>query len=58
VARDKLVPKPPESDKRTPRTRFTETASKVFSMQKSEVDEREKQWRDRKNAKRDPLKSP
>ena len=44
VAKEKLIPEPPESDKRTPENRFSELATKVFSTPKPEIDKREKQW--------------
>jgi len=51
MAKQRLFPEPAESNKRDPQKRFNETASRVFSTPKSEVDRREKQWRDRKNIK-------
>jgi hypothetical protein len=49
VAKEKLIPKPPDTDKTGPRSRFAELATKVFTVPKSEIDEREKQWQKRKD---------
>jgi hypothetical protein len=51
VAREKLVPEPPDTDKTGPKGRFTEVASKVFSVPKTEIDKREKAWQRNKNIK-------
>jgi len=45
VAREKLIQKQPQDDKRDPRQRFSDFASKVFSTPKSDIDQREKRWR-------------
>ena len=46
MAKQRLFSKQsPDNDKREPRQRFNDLASKVFSVPKSEIDEREKQWR-------------
>jgi hypothetical protein len=45
VAKEKLIPEPPDTDKTGPKGRFTEIASKVFSVPKEEIDKREEQWR-------------
>jgi hypothetical protein len=50
VAKEKLIPKPPDTDSSGPRAKFREMAAKVFSVPKREVDEREKEWRKRKDA--------
>jgi hypothetical protein len=44
MARDKLIPKPPDTDRRDPRKQFSDLASRVFSTPKSEINEREKRW--------------
>jgi len=49
VANKKLIPKPPDTDRRDPHKHFSDVASKVFSIPKSEIDEREKQWRKSKS---------
>jgi hypothetical protein len=51
VAKEKLFPKPPDGDKREPHKRFSDLASRVFSVPKSEIDKREKQWRAHKKRK-------
>ena len=48
VAKEKLFPKVP-ADKREPHDRFSELAAKVVNVPKSEIDEREKRWRKRKD---------
>ena len=44
VAKEKLIPKPPESDSDNGRERFEQLGAKVFSVPKSEIDQREKEW--------------
>jgi hypothetical protein len=44
MAKGKLIPEPPDTDKTGPKGRFAEIASKVFSVPKDEIDEREKRW--------------
>jgi hypothetical protein len=51
VAREKLVPKPPETHRRDPRKAFSDTATKIFSVPKSEIDKREADWKKRHGAK-------
>jgi len=51
VAKEKLIPEPPETENTGPRAKFRETAAKVFSVPKSEIDKREKQWRERSTTK-------
>ena len=48
MANQRLFPEPESNEKREPKKRFHETASKVFSVPKSEIDEREKEWRKQK----------
>jgi hypothetical protein len=43
MANQRLFPEP-EGEKRAPKKRFDEAASKIFSVPKSEIDEREKKW--------------
>jgi hypothetical protein len=45
MAKEKLIPKPPETDRTGPRQRFSELGMKIFSVPKSEIDKREKEWR-------------
>ncbi len=45
MAKQRLFPQPPKDDKRDPRDRFSDVAIKVFSVPKSDIDEREKHWR-------------
>jgi hypothetical protein len=45
MAKEKLIPKPPDDEKTNPRERFSALAGKVFSVPKSEIDKREEQWR-------------
>jgi hypothetical protein len=47
MAKQRLFPE--SNDKRAPQKRFEDTASKVFSVPKSEIDERERRWRARKS---------
>lgn len=52
MAREKLIPEPPDSGSTGPRAKFRELGAKVFSVPKSEIDKREKQWdHNRKRAK-------
>jgi len=51
MANQRLFPEG-EKDKREPKQRFDDTASKVFSVPKSEIDEREKQWQQTKRQKK------
>lgn len=52
VAKEKLIPEPPDADKTGPKGRFVEIASKVFSVPKTEIDKREQDWaKDRERAK-------
>jgi hypothetical protein len=44
MAKPKLIQKPPDETK-PPRERFDELAARVFSVPKSEIDKREKEWR-------------
>lgn len=51
VAKEKLIPDRPESDRRDPHKRFSDFAAKIVTVPKSEIDKREKQWkRKRKNS--------
>jgi hypothetical protein len=43
MPREKLIPKPVDETK-PPRERFNQLASRVFSVPKSEIDKREKEW--------------
>jgi hypothetical protein len=45
VAKDKLIPEPPETAKTGPKGRFVEVASKVFAVTKDEIEKREVEWR-------------
>ena len=44
MAKEKLIPEPPDTDSTGPRAKFREMASKVFSVPKAEIDKREKDW--------------
>ena len=44
MAKEKLIPKPPDTDSTGPRAKFREMAAKVFTVPKSEIDKREKEW--------------
>jgi hypothetical protein len=44
MAKEKLIPEPPDTDKTGPKGRFAEIASKVFSVPKDEIDKREDRW--------------
>lgn len=52
MAKERLFPTAPADDKREPHDKFTEFASKIVTVPKSDVDEREKEWqRTRKSPK-------
>jgi hypothetical protein len=51
MAKDRLFPRAQADDKREPHQRFNELATKVFSVPKSKIDEREERWRQRKKTK-------
>jgi len=45
VAKEKLFPpKAPDEDERKPHDKFSDFASKIVTVPKSEIDERERQW--------------
>ena len=48
MAKQKLIPKVPD-DKREPHQRFSDLASRVVTVPKSEIDKREKRWRTSKD---------
>ena len=50
MAKQRLFPELPEDDARTPETRFSDLGSKVFSVPKSTIDERDKEWQRLKRA--------
>jgi hypothetical protein len=51
VAKEKLIPERPESDRRDPHKRFSDFAQKIVTVPKSEIDEREERWqRERKKS--------
>jgi hypothetical protein len=55
VAKDKLFPKhpvDPGAARRTPRERFNEVATTIFSTPKTTVDEREAKWKAEKKRRR------
>lgn len=54
MAKQRLFPEPPDPDKAGSRQQFDKLASKVFGVPKSEIDEREKQWRKSKHARPKP----
>ena len=45
VAKEKLFPKAPADDRREPHQRFSDFASRIVTVPKSEIDKREKGWR-------------
>ena len=50
MAKQKLIPEPPETETTGPRARFREMGTSVFSVPKSEIDERERDsldWKSR-----------
>jgi hypothetical protein len=49
VAKEKLIPRLPDNDKRDSQQRFADLGAKVFSTPKSEIDKRESRWKSRKN---------
>jgi hypothetical protein len=53
MAKQRLFPKTTPHDEREPQDKFEQLASKVLKVPKSEINEREKQWRKRK-----PMKHP
>ena len=54
VAKEKLIPEPPETDSTGPRAKFREMAARVFSVSKADIDKREEQWRNDKKEKNGP----
>lgn len=50
MAKQRLFPETERTpdDKRQPHERFSDLAAKVVTVPKSEIDEREKQWRSQK----------
>ena len=44
MAKEKLIPEPPETDSTGPRAKFREMGAKVFSVPKAEIDKREDNW--------------
>jgi hypothetical protein len=44
MAKEKLIPKLADDDKRDPQQRFADLGAKVFSTSKAQIDERERQW--------------
>jgi hypothetical protein len=50
MAKEKLFPKVPADDKLEPHDKFADFAAKVVTVPKSEIDEREKEWRASKRA--------
>lgn len=44
MPKEKIIPERPESDRRDPNKRFEDFATKVFTVPKSEIDKREKEW--------------
>lgn len=50
MAKEKLFPKAPDDDKREPHDKFSDFAAKIVAVPKSEIDEREKEWRITKRA--------
>jgi hypothetical protein len=45
MAKEKLFPKTPADDTREPHEKFSDFATKIVTVPKSEIDEREKRWR-------------
>jgi hypothetical protein len=54
MAKQRLFPEPEKQPDETagPRQNFENIATKIFTVTKSQIDEREKQWRERKAPKR------
>ena len=50
MAKQKLIPEPPDTDKTGPKGRFTEIATKVFSVPKEEIDKREAEWQQQRKS--------
>jgi len=48
VAKEKLIPEPPDTDSTGPRAKFREMGERVFSVPKSEIDKREQKWQTQK----------
>jgi hypothetical protein len=49
MAKEKLFPpKAPDNDEREPHTKFSDLASKVVTVPKSEIDQRERKWKERR----------
>ena len=45
MAKEKLIPERPDSDRRDPHKRFSDFAAKIVTVPKSEIDKREQEWR-------------
>ncbi len=45
MAKDKLIPRQAEDDGLEPHERFSDLATKIFTVPKAEIDVREKQWK-------------
>jgi hypothetical protein len=53
MAKEKLFPtKAPDDDQRDPHDKFSDLASKVVTVPKSEIDERDKQWQRNKSSRK------
>jgi hypothetical protein len=53
MAKQRLFPKRQNDDKRSPREQFDSLASRLFTIPKADIDQREKQWQQqRKKPKR------
>jgi len=54
MAKQRLIPKAPEDDTREPHEKFEDFAAKIVTVPKSEIDEREKQWKRHKQRQPSP----
>lgn len=54
MAKQKLIPEPPDTETTGPRSRFREMGTAVFSVPKSEIDKREKEWQKQRETEKRP----
>jgi hypothetical protein len=51
MSKQRLFPKALADNKREPQEQFNDIARRIFSVPKSEIDEREKQWQEQRRTK-------
>lgn len=45
MAKQRLIPKAPDDDKREPHEKFSDFAAKIVTVSKAEIDARERTWK-------------